>query len=62
MLVEDMAVDTLLIHGLNARLGVAAIHKGKVNPIYTLHAQLISIAPDQRRFYSDALQLRLSRT
>jgi hypothetical protein len=54
MLLEDMVVDTRLIHGLNARLGVAAIYKGKVNPIYTLHSQLISIAPDQRRFPSDA--------
>jgi hypothetical protein len=42
MLVEDVAVDTLLIHGLNARLGVAAVHKGKVNPIYTLRSLLIS--------------------
>ena len=47
-LVEDVAVDTLLIHGLNARLGVAAVHKGQINPIYTLRAQLI--APGALKF------------
>jgi len=59
MLVEDVAVDTLLIHGLNARLGVAAVHKGKVNPIYTLRAQLVS----QRREHLKLLGLkRVSKT
>jgi len=42
MLVKDVAVDTLLIEGLNARLGVAAVHKGRINPIYTLRSQLIA--------------------
>jgi hypothetical protein len=54
MLVEDVAVDTLLIHGLNARLGVAAVHKGRINPIYTLRSQLIS----QRREHLKLLGLK----
>jgi hypothetical protein len=32
----------VVICDLNARLGVAAVHKSKINPIYTLRAQLIS--------------------
>jgi hypothetical protein len=54
MLVEDVAVDTLLIQGLNARLGVAAVHKGRINPIYTLRSQLIS----QRREHLKLLGLK----
>jgi hypothetical protein len=54
MLVDDVAVDTLLIHGLNARLGVAAVHKGRINPIYTLRSQLIS----QRREHLKLLGLK----
>jgi hypothetical protein len=54
-----MAVDTLLIHGLNARLGVSAVHKGKINPIYTLRSQLIS----QRHEHLKLLRLkRVSKT
>ena len=41
-LIEDVALDTLLIHGLNARRGVAAVHKGRINPVYRLRAQLIA--------------------
>jgi hypothetical protein len=38
---------------------VAAVHKSKINPIYTLHAQLIS----QRREYLKLLGLeRMSKT
>jgi len=54
MLVKDVAVDTLLIEGLNARLGVAAVHKGRINPIYTLRSQLIS----QRREHLKLLGLK----
>jgi hypothetical protein len=54
MLIEDVAVDTLLIQGLNARLGVAAVHKGRINPIYTLRSQLIS----QRREHLKLLGLK----
>ena len=42
MLVQDVAIDTLLLQALNARLDVAPIRKGKIHPVYTLRAQLIS--------------------
>src|SRR6516165_287140 len=42
MLVQDVAIDTLLLRALQARLDVAPIRKGKIHPVYTLRSQLIS--------------------
>jgi len=42
MLVQDVAIDTLLLQALQARLDVAPIRKGKIHPVYTLRSQLIS--------------------
>jgi hypothetical protein len=42
MLVQDVAIDTLLLQALQARLDVAPIRKGKIHPVYILRAQLIA--------------------
>jgi len=43
MLIEDVALDTLLLFGLNKKLAdVKPIRKGRVNPTYALRSQLIS--------------------
>ena len=42
ILVQDVAIDTLLLRALQARLDVAPIRKGKIHPVYTLRSQLIS--------------------
>jgi hypothetical protein len=42
MLVEDVALDTLLLRGLNKKIAdVKPIRKGRINPAYQLRAQLI---------------------
>jgi len=42
MLIQDVAIDTLLLQALQARLDVAPIRKGRIHPVYTLRAQLIA--------------------
>jgi len=54
MLIQDVAIDTLLLQALQARLDVAPIRKGKIHPVYTLRAQLIS----QRREHLKLLGLK----
>jgi hypothetical protein len=59
MLIQDVAIDTLLLQALQARLDVASIRKGKIHPVYTLRAQLVA----QRRETLRLLGLkRISRT
>jgi hypothetical protein len=54
MLIQDVAIDTLLLQGLQARLDIAPIRKGKIHPVYTLRAQLIA----QRREHLKLLGLK----
>ena len=54
MLIQDVAIDTLLLQALQARLDVAPIRKGKIHPVYTLRAQLIA----QRREHLKLLGLK----
>lgn len=55
MLVEDVALDTLLLRGLNRKIAdVKPIRKGRINPAYGLRAQLIS----QRREHLKLLGLK----
>lgn len=42
MLIQDVAIDTLLLQALQARLDVVPIRKGRIHPVYTLRAQLIA--------------------
>src|SRR5215813_6033207 len=43
MLVEDVALDTLLLRGLNKKIvDVMPVRKGKSHPVYQLRAQLIA--------------------
>jgi hypothetical protein len=37
-----VAIDTLLLQALQARLDVAPIRKCKIHPVYTLRAQLVA--------------------
>lgn len=54
MLVEDVALDTLLLRGLNKKIAdVKPIRKGRINPAYGLRAQLIA----QRREHLKLLGL-----
>jgi hypothetical protein len=55
MLVEDVALDTLLLRGLNKKIvDVMPVRKGKSHPVYTLRAQLIA----QRREHLKLLGLQ----
>ena len=55
MLVEDVALDTLLLRGLNKKIAdVKPIRKGRINPAYGLRSQLIA----QRREYLKLLGLQ----
>ena len=42
MLVQDVAIDTLLLQALQVRLDGAPIRKGKIHPVYTLRFQLVA--------------------
>ena len=54
MLVEDVALDTLLLRGLNKKIvDVMPVRKGKSHPVYQLRAQLIA----QRREHLKLLGL-----
>jgi hypothetical protein len=54
MLIQDVAIDTLLLQGLQARLDIAPIRRGKIHPVYTLRSQLIA----QRREHLKLLGLK----
>jgi len=55
MLIEDVALDTLLLSGLNKKIAdVLPIRKGRVNPTYALRSQLVS----QRREHLKLLGLK----
>src|SRR5262245_33940836 len=55
MLVEDVALDTLLLRGLNKKIvEVMPVRKGKSHPVYQLRAQLIA----QRREHLKLLGLQ----
>lgn len=55
MLVEDVALDTLLLRGINKKIAdVMPIRKGRVHPVYGLRAQLIT----QRREHLKLLGLK----
>src|SRR5215471_7609693 len=55
MLVEDVALDTLLLRGLNKKIvDVMPVRKGKSHPVYQLRAQLIA----QRREHLKLLGLK----
>src|SRR5262249_13416667 len=55
MLVEDVALDTLLLRGINKKIAdVMPIRKGRVHPVYGLRAQLIT----QRREHLRLLGLK----
>ena len=55
MLVEDVALDTLLLRGINKKIAdVLPIRKGRVNPVYGLRFQLIT----QRREHLKLLGLQ----
>jgi hypothetical protein len=59
MLIQDVAIDTLLLLALQARLDVAPIRKGKIHPVYILREKLVA----QRRETLKLLGLkRISRT
>jgi hypothetical protein len=42
MLVQDVAIDTLILQALQTKLNVQPIRKGKVHPVFPLRAQLVS--------------------
>ncbi len=54
MLIQDVAIDTLLLQALQARLDVVPIRKGRIHPVYTLRAQLIA----QRRDHLKLLGIK----
>jgi hypothetical protein len=55
MLVEDVALDTLLLRGVNKKIvDVLPVRKGRIHPLYGLRAQLIS----QRREHLKLLGLQ----
>src|SRR5262245_60079887 len=59
MLAEDVALDTLLLRGLNKKIvDVMPVRKGKSHPVYQLRAQLIA----QRREHLKLLGLKAAKT